>query len=235
MEKFRAVVTFDDFPSYDCTPEGYNGESKVKIIPSFKKYCPFDCLRYIVSNYMMSKENLNYTLYCHILMECAEKIGVSTEKYSKKGKLARLLLSYPIEYVKSSVRYKKLLTDYNKFSNILLNPRSIGSNKWKHYKGFNFKVKLVPGLRKSEFPEVQYIAVGYRDKGNCRKQFIDGSPSWQEVSMDVNFQENQKKESVRVNSLVDLYLKDGKTKWLRQRQLYMAYKRRREERDFDLL
>lgn len=39
-----------------------------------------------------------------------------------------------------------------------------------------------PGVLNDKLPPVQYIGVGYRDKGTAKKPWIDGSPSWQEIA-----------------------------------------------------
>jgi hypothetical protein len=198
------------------------------------KYDCFDALTWIVSQFMMNKRTLNYHEYSVIFMECVDTLKSKPGQLKKKGALARFLLRYPIEMLKyQTLIFRKTLRDYNEqIQNVLLNPRSAGSEKWKKYKNFHLMVVFEPGLSKHHFPPQKFVGVGYRDKGNSRKSHIDASPSWQEVSMDEDFQNTNKKKDIR-NSLgyLDLLLYEERYKELRYRQEKLAWKRRRELRE----
>jgi len=69
-----------------------------------------------------------------------------------------------------------------------LNKRSIGSEKYLPYR----YMKIVRYKREpKKFPPKRHIGVGYSDKGNRQDLTKDGSQSWQEVSMDAEYQEQQ--------------------------------------------
>jgi hypothetical protein len=46
-----------------------------------------------------------------------------------------------------------------------------------------FTKKVLPRSVRTKSVKTRYIGVGYKDKGNLRISSFDGSPSWQEVSM----------------------------------------------------
>lgn len=52
-------------------------------------------------------------------------------------------------------------------------------------------------------PEPSRIAVGYRDKGNCKNSSVDGSPSWQEVASSQLTDESKTESSTPVKEPID--------------------------------
>jgi len=71
-----------------------------------------------------------------------------------------------------------------------LNKRSIGSQKYLPYRHMGIiRYKKEP----KKFPPKRHIGVGYSDKGNRQDITVDGSQSWQEVSMDADYQKLQSK------------------------------------------
>lgn len=54
----------------------------------------------------------------------------------------------------------------------------------KLYKGYFHLKNYVPsGIENKFLPPKTFIGIGYRDKGSARNVALDGSPSWQEVSV----------------------------------------------------
>lgn len=133
--------------------------------------------------------------------------GVNEEEYSEMYLLYDFLLNirlhsyllkhcYPLSEINDFIKYCELNTKQFGRRSALSIDRSIIDNIFEkralhglyHDEQFNIThVKRVfDNLTKKYHPQ-RYIGVGYKDKGSCKDYSFDGSPSWQEVSLDERF------------------------------------------------
>lgn len=132
--------------------------------------------------------------------------GITDDEHCEMFKLYDLLLEIRIKsfyrkygYFLSEIRYfiKYVITNKKQFGqraalsidrlvvDQLFDERALYGLY--HDKTFNVShIKLIyDNLTKRRYP-VAYIGVGYKDKGSCKDYSFDGSPSWQEISLDEN-------------------------------------------------
>ena len=171
----------------------------------------FDAFRVMSSMWVMNDRNFDYLTLQYLGLDCDEIVNQNrTNTALLKSKKVRHFLSFwknsgCLEMVDKP--YTRQYFNALRRSKIpgfsFLNPRSIGSERYKKYR--ELRVQFYRKEPK-KFPPTRYIGVGYSDRGCSRKDSFDGSPSWQEISVDTMFQEKQSQKSAerlkRVQGLV---------------------------------
>lgn len=233
-----AEVTLDDLPSEDRS-DGSKGERRIRLCCNYSRvnYTDFDILQFTVSQWVLGRRPLNLNEYQTCLHRCWDLVEKHKRPWPKRQQLqVQLFISLiglpPEMIVQRPDLFRKEVVNLNKIYGFLLNPRSVGSVRWKLLDQVApyYVIRILPPLTKYDFVERVRIAVGYRDKGHCRNLAVDGSPHHWEVAMAENLK-HSKDIRVRITSL-DRFLCLSPAQ-VRLNQLKRYRKRRREE--FSLL
>jgi hypothetical protein len=89
---------------------------------------------------------------------------------------------------------KKSIARLQKIQGVFLSPRAyLGQEKISPGNLIKRNNRLLNTRRP---PPQAYIGVGYRDKGNARKRYLDGSPSWQSVAVSEKMRQEVRKTRV---------------------------------------
>lgn len=221
-----AEVSLDRLPT-EVRIEGNESEYLIRWKANIERYCPFTVFNFLISKWVWKGGQLNYTVVFKLYHDCLEKLKRQPQSYTTKRELILTVSKYDIEALLSDpLQLRKILKEYdNVFGNVLYSPRSLGSEGLKRYEGFTFTVLTLPGKKKRDFPNVQYIGVGYRDKGHCRIVEHDASPSWQEVAADRRERTSSTNEAVRIKGQLQLIHQES---WTKMRE--KSAKRRRNFR-----
>lgn len=183
MSKFWADVTLGKLQTEYRIPEGYQGEYRIRMIPNMQ-YRPSQAFSVLLSGWVAGKVGLEYNSLFHLYSESLEEIRRNPESIKRSTALVAVVAKYGLDNILYFPEwFRKQLIRENALKPILYSPRALGSQKLQNLLKLKFRVLVVPGLAKSDFPEESYIGVGYRDKGHSRKVELDGSPSWQELAV----------------------------------------------------
>lgn len=232
MPKFQADVSPGKLQTESRIPVGYSGESLARIVPNMK-YSACQAFVVQISSWVARKKILEYEKIYYLYTQALESLRVSPSQMNTYGKLVYHVSKIGLEEVlKDSEAFREyLLNIHFKIEEILLSPRSLGSQEHRRLIDLDFKIVIKPGKEKHHFPEVSYIGVGYRDKGHSRNKSFDGRPCWQELcsatNLKISTQENKKpqKRYQHLNQICQLSWKD-----LKDRQYRRTMKMRQQSR-----
>jgi hypothetical protein len=170
----------------------------------------FDAFLVKSSEWMMSRE-IDLLTFRTLALDCDRIVELNrTNSSLLKSKKVRHFLKFwnltgCLELVEGSYTREFLRANMKVGNSPLkfLNPRSINSERFKRYQNLQIEYyKREP----QKFPPKRFVGVGYSDKGCSRVKSYDGSPTWQEVSSDFDFQESnikyQQERLKRAQSLV---------------------------------
>jgi len=107
-----------------------------------------------------------------------KKFNTSLEDISNYLKAAKIRRIEDIPQV--AEKFKKFIKiKLDKF----IYPQRNYANQLREYRRYvEFRWSEPEGTLIKQLPPVKYIGKGYTDKGTARKDYLDGSPSWQEVA-----------------------------------------------------
>lgn len=108
-----------------------------------------------------------------------KKFGTSLEDVSNYLKAARIQKVEDVPRI--AERFKKFIKI--KLDGFIYPQRNYPNQLMLYNRYVEFRWTEPEGTLLAQLPVVKYIGKGYTDKGNARKPHLDGSPSWQDVSM----------------------------------------------------
>lgn len=148
----------------------------------------FDALKVQLS-YLRMNIRVNHDLIWVLWYDCLEEV----KRTRVESKLRSRRMKFFLEISKINPRNLVTKTGKEYLKNlekggllVLLNPRSLGTERYNRYALLSLKQSWEQPKSKNSFPPEQYIGVGYADKGSSRDSATDGSPSWQEVAVSEN-------------------------------------------------
>ena len=147
---------------------------------------PFTLMKFLLKKFQVTKDN-SQEVERFIFLITIEKIldKMKDPTYFRRNYVEFKKLEYLIDmFLKGSISRPDLV-NWDRFDPLLpseeatfgyLNQMILNLDKV-------FTKKVLPRSVRTKSVKTRYIGVGYKDKGNLRISSFDGSPSWQEVSM----------------------------------------------------
>lgn len=192
MSHTRAEVPHGNFQTVNKRDITDNSELKIRYVGTVKRFCPFTVFNSQMSAWVneIQEFELNLSTLWKVYTDALNLLQMYPDRYQSKRQLLLVVAKIGLGNIERDPKvFRKYLKEYNgSVERILWSPRVLQSEGKKKWLEFTFQIHYLPGLKKHQFPEVAYIGVGYRDKGNCRSSEHDGSPDWREVAMDYKFQ-----------------------------------------------
>lgn len=148
---------------------------------------PFTLMKFLLKKFQVTKDNSNEVerfIFLLSLEKVLEKLN--DPLYFKKYSLEFKKLEYLIEMFLKGTISRPDLVNWERYDSIL--PTEVATYGYLNQMILNLdkvftKISLPRSIRTKSI-RTRYVGVGYKDKGKLRISSYDGSPSWQEVSME---------------------------------------------------
>lgn len=194
-------------PPYQFPVQDLGEDSSKELVVRYPS--PIKALKFFLCKFIFSKEKLTPE-DAVILFTLFEKViyHVETGRWQIDSEMKYILFLLRAEFqqldqlttLSGSARQEYLQEKYS--GTVIFRSKKFSERVYWTLKGHMQQLVIAYSKywTKRRSPPKAYIGKGYGDKGTARKPELDGSPSWQEVSMDQMFQENNRQRDRAVDS-----------------------------------